>query len=69
MENKQIDISKLSHRWKQPLSVISLAATSLQIQKEMGILNDEFFYDATNKILSNIDKLSEDIKKIKENSK
>ena len=69
MENKQIDISKLTHRWKQPLSVISLAATSLQIQKEMGVLDDEFFYDATNKILENIEQLSEDIKNIKENSK
>ncbi len=62
MKNQKIDISKLSHRWKQPLSVISLATTSLQIQKEMGILSDDFFYDATNRILKNIEQLSEDIK-------
>ena len=69
MKNLDDKISTLTHKLNQPLSTISLAATSLQIQKEMGILTDEFFYDATNKILSNIEELSNSIDEFKNSCK
>ena len=35
-------IGNIAHQWRQPLSVISTAATGLQLKKEYGILDDEF---------------------------
>ena len=37
-------LGNIAHQWRQPLSVISTAATGLKIQKEMDILSDENFY-------------------------
>ncbi|MCK5294033.1 MAG: HAMP domain-containing histidine kinase, partial [Arcobacteraceae bacterium] len=36
-------IGNIAHQWRQPLSVISTAATGMLMQKEYGILNDETF--------------------------
>jgi signal transduction histidine kinase len=35
----------IAHQWRQPLSVISTAATGLKINKEFNILNDEDLID------------------------
>jgi signal transduction histidine kinase len=37
-------IGNIAHQWRQPLSVISTAATGLKLQKEMDILTDDNFY-------------------------
>ena len=36
-------IGNIAHQWRQPLSVISTAATGMQMQKEYGVLTDEQF--------------------------
>ena len=54
-------IGNIAHQWRQPLSVISTAATGLQIQKEHEILTDENFYEACNSINNNAQYLSDTI--------
>ena len=39
-------IGNIAHQWRQPLSVISTAATGIQLQKEHNILTDEQFNEA-----------------------
>ena len=34
-------IGNISHQWRQPLSIISSAATGMEMQKKMGTFNDE----------------------------
>ena len=36
-------LGNIAHQWRQPLSVISTAATGVQLQKEMNLLTDENF--------------------------
>ena len=36
-------IANIAHQWRQPLSMISSAATGLRLKKEVGILKDEEF--------------------------
>ncbi|RXJ93602.1 histidine kinase [Malaciobacter molluscorum] len=38
-------IGNITHQWRQPLSLISTAASSIKIQKEFGILNDKDLND------------------------
>uniref|UniRef100_UPI004047F35A rhodanese-like domain-containing protein n=1 Tax=Aliarcobacter sp. TaxID=2321116 RepID=UPI004047F35A len=38
-------IVNIAHQWRQPLSVISTAATGLKISKEYNILNDKDFFN------------------------
>ncbi len=35
-------IANIAHQWRQPLSVISTAASGLQLKKEFGCLDDDF---------------------------
>ena len=35
-------IGNIAHQWRQPLSVISTTSTGLKLQKELGMLEDEF---------------------------
>ena len=67
MKKKKIEkkLSKLRHKCKQPLSVINIAATSIQVQKELDILTDQFLIDATDKILKNIELMNKELKKLK----
>ena len=67
MKKKKLkkQLSKIIHKFNNHLAVIDMAATSLQIQKEMDILDDNFFFDATDKILKNSEHLNEELKKIK----
>ena len=51
-------IGNISHQWRQPLSVISTAASGLSLQKDMDILTDEDFYDSCNMIIKNSKSLS-----------
>jgi len=54
-------IGNIAHQWRQPLSVISTAASGVKIQKEMNILNDELFDKAVDGILLNAKYLSSTI--------
>ncbi len=54
-------IGNIAHQWRQPLSVISTAATGMQVQKEYGHLNDEQFDEACKMIDNNAQYLSKTI--------
>lgn len=43
-------LENIAHQWRQPLSVISTAATGIKMQKELGILSDEDEITSLNKI-------------------
>ena len=46
-------IGNIAHQWRQPLSVITTAASGIQIQKEYNILTDENFNEAVTVINKN----------------
>ncbi|MGB3750504.1 MAG: transporter substrate-binding domain-containing protein, partial [Arcobacteraceae bacterium] len=54
-------IGNIAHQWRQPLSVISTAATGIVVQKEYGLLNDVKLIDTCNTINENAQYLSKTI--------
>jgi len=54
-------IANIAHQWRQPLSVISTAATGMQLQKEFGLLIDEDFNKTCTAINENVQYLSQTI--------
>lgn len=54
-------IGNIAHQWRQPLSTITTASSGMVLQKEMGILTDEFFYEASEKINKSAQYLSKTI--------
>jgi len=52
-------IGNIAHQWRQPLSVISTAASGIQVHKEHNILTDELLYDSCEKIVENTQNLSD----------
>ncbi len=54
-------IGNIAHQWRQPLSIISTAATGMQFQKQYGVLSDEQFNDACTNINDNAQYLSKTI--------
>jgi C4-dicarboxylate-specific signal transduction histidine kinase len=54
-------ISNIAHQWRQPLSIISTCASGLEIQKEMGILNDHDFKTNVDSIITTTKELSKTI--------
>jgi len=54
-------IGNIAHQWRQPLNIISTTASSIEIQKELNILEDEFFYKSCKIINKNIKFLSQTI--------
>jgi len=54
-------IGNIAHQWRQPLSVISTAATGMQMQKEYGILTDEILNSSCEAINNNAQYLSKTI--------
>jgi PAS domain S-box-containing protein len=54
-------IGNIAHQWRQPLNVISATTSSVKIQKELKILDDEFFYKSCNMITKNVMFLSNTI--------
>ena len=54
-------IGNIAHQWRQPLSTITTASSGIVLQKEMGILSDEFFMEALKKINSSAQHLSKTI--------
>ncbi len=54
-------IGNIAHQWRQPLSVISTAATGMQMQKEYGLLKDDEFNNFCDAINNNAQYLSKTI--------
>ncbi len=54
-------IGNIAHQWRQPLSTITTASSGMVLQKEMGILTDEFFFEASKKINTSSQYLSQTI--------
>ena len=54
-------LSNISHQWRQPLSVISTAASGMQLQKEYGMLEDKQFNEYCESIDRNAQYLSKTI--------
>jgi len=54
-------IGNIAHQWRQPLSVISTAATGMQLQKEYNMLTDDIFLKSCNSINDNVQYLSKTI--------
>ncbi len=54
-------LGNIAHQWRQPLSVISTAASGIQIQKEYGMLRDEDLDESIDGILRNTKYLSQTI--------
>jgi len=54
-------IGNIAHQWRQPLSVISTAATGVLMQKEYGFLNDKKLVEACEKINEEVQYLSQTI--------
>ncbi len=51
-------ISNIAHQWRQPLSVITTAASGMKIKKELELLNDDEFINYIKSILDNSKYLS-----------
>ena len=54
-------IGNIAHQWRQPLSVISTAATGMKMQKEFDTLSDELFKESCDIINDNAQYLSKTI--------
>ncbi len=54
-------IGNIAHQWRQPLSIISTAATGMLMHKKLNILEDEDFEESCNKINTNAQYLSKTI--------
>ncbi|AXH10810.1 Cache sensor-containing two-component system histidine kinase [Malaciobacter halophilus] len=54
-------IANIAHQWRQPLSIISTAATGISFQKELNSLSDKEFFEATAKINESAQYLSKTI--------
>ena len=54
-------IGNIAHQWRQPLSTITTASSGMVLQKEMGVLSDEFFFEASHKINKSAQYLSKTI--------
>ncbi|MDX9744529.1 MAG: hybrid sensor histidine kinase/response regulator [Arcobacteraceae bacterium] len=59
-------VDNMAHQWRQPLSAISVSASGMLMQKEMGILTDESFYSLSNSIMENTEYLSSIIEQLKQ---
>ena len=54
-------IGNIAHQWRQPLSVITTAATGVQIKKEYNILSDKELNNYLESIITNANHLSDTI--------
>jgi C4-dicarboxylate-specific signal transduction histidine kinase len=54
-------IGNIAHQWRQPLNIISVAASGTKIKKELGVLSDESLIDSLKQISETTEHLSETI--------
>ncbi|MEA3354664.1 MAG: ATP-binding protein [Campylobacterota bacterium] len=59
-------ISNIAHQWRQPLSVISSAASGMKFQSEYGLLNDKILNENCDIIMTNTKYLSQTIDDFKD---
>ena len=59
-------MENIAHQWRQPLSIITTAASGLKIKKEVNDLNDEFLVDTLNSIVRTSKNLSNTIDDFKD---
>ena len=59
-------LESISHQWRQPLSIISTAATGIIAEKEFGICNEKNEIERLNKINNSVQYLSETINDFKD---
>jgi len=68
-QSKMVDmgemVGNIAHQWRQPLSIISTAATGMIMEKEYGILRDESIIKNCNSINDNAQYLSQTIEDFK----
>ena len=58
-------LSNIAHQWRQPLASISAAISSLKLQKELGIVDNNNFNTTCDLILKNSNYLSQTIEDFK----
>ena len=51
-------LENIAHQWRQPLSVITVATTGIQLKKQFGKLDDEYMNKSLNSIYENAKYLS-----------
>ena len=54
-------LENIAHQWRQPLSIISTAASGIKLQKELDVLTDEHLNYSVNNIVKNTNHLSQTI--------
>ncbi|RXJ86474.1 cache domain-containing protein [Arcobacter sp. CECT 8985] len=54
-------MENIAHQWRQPLSIITTSASGMQIQKQMGVLDDETQNKSLETIILNAEHLSQTI--------
>ncbi|RXI43776.1 histidine kinase [Malaciobacter mytili] len=54
-------IGNIAHQWRQPLNAISSASSAIKLQKELGVLEDEFENRTLDSINENVQYLSKTI--------
>ncbi|PUE64569.1 sensor histidine kinase [Arcobacter lacus] len=54
-------IGNIAHQWRQPLNIISIAATNAKLKKEMNLLTDDILLDALKLISDTTEHLSNTI--------
>ncbi|HIC43935.1 MAG TPA: hybrid sensor histidine kinase/response regulator [Sulfurimonas sp.] len=59
-------IGMLAHQWRQPLSIVHAIISTIQTQKELGILNDEELNTSLESIIKHTNDLSEMITTFRE---
>ncbi|NQY21207.1 MAG: HAMP domain-containing histidine kinase, partial [Campylobacteraceae bacterium] len=58
-------IESIAHQWRQPLSSITVCASSLKLEKELNILDDKSFSSSLDSIMNSSKYLSETINDFK----
>jgi CheY-like chemotaxis protein len=58
-------INNIAHQWRQPLSVISTQASSIILQKELGMITDEEVRNSCNSIIKSTEYLTNTIDNFK----
>ena len=54
-------LGNIAHQWRQPLSAISVSASSLKLNHELNLFNKEILYDTVDLIIKNTQYLSQTI--------
>ncbi len=54
-------LGNIAHQWKQPLNAISISASSMQLHKDLGQLDDELFENGIKGVMDSTDFLSQTI--------